>query len=52
MLFVMVLRVAVCAKGRLEVLGVDRAPSLRSNLLFADKVHAEEALGGNDCSAT
>ena len=52
MLFVMVLCVAVYAKGRLEVLGVDRAPSLRSNLLFADEVHAEEALGGHDCSAT
>ena len=52
MLFVMVLCVAVYAEGRIEVLGVDLAPSLRSNLLFAEKVHAEEALGGNDCSAT
>ena len=44
MVFTMVLRVSVCAKGRLGVLGVDRVPSIRSYLLFADKVHAEKAL--------
>ena len=48
MLFVMVLHVAVYVKGQLEVLGVDCAPSLRSDLLFADEVHAEEALDRHD----
>ena len=51
-LFAVVLHVVVCVKGRLGVLGVDRAPLLRSDLLFAAKGHAEEALGGHDCSAT
>ena len=44
MVFTMVLCVSVCAKGRLGVLGVDHVPSIRSDLLFADKVHAEKAL--------
>ena len=52
MIFSMVLHVAVYVKGLLEVLDVDRMPSLLSYLLFADKVHVEEALGGHDCSAT
>ena len=40
-MFAMVLHVSVCTKGRLEVLGVDCAPSLCFDLLFAAKVHAK-----------
>ena len=43
MVFTMVLRISVCAKRRLGVLGVNRVPSIRSYLLFADKVHTEKA---------
>ena len=47
MLLAMVLHVEVCAKGLFEVIGVDLAPLLCSNLIFAAKVHSEEALGGH-----
>ena len=52
MMFAMVLHVEVCAKGRLEVIGADCVTSLRSELLLVYELHAEEALGGHDCSAT